>query len=320
MVSPAKLEAALRIASRSPGQAAWAEFLGRVLLIVGAALVLSGLIYLVAFNWAELHRFAKFGLCAAWVATGAGVAAWFGLRSLPGQVGLTAGAVGVGAYIAVIGQVYQTGADWWGLFAWWALFAAPWVVAGLLGPRRVAALVLLEVVLIDATLGFWGGQVRPELYGWLFLAAAGVHAAATAGWWGLDRLRGAREDPWVPRVLLATTFAILLIPTVMWIGGADAPWSDGLAVGGLVLGAACGGTWAFTALTDSRDQFPPTAAAAAALIAANTALGRLLLDVLDLDALGFLVLSVAIVAQAAGFVAWIRLRAPRLGETDEEVA
>ena len=36
----------------------------------------------------------------------------------------------LGALLALLGQIYQTGADTWELFAWWALLLLPWALAG----------------------------------------------------------------------------------------------------------------------------------------------------------------------------------------------
>jgi uncharacterized membrane protein len=53
------------IATRTPTAIEWRRFLASALLLLGAVLVLSGVISFFAFNWAALGRFAKMGLIAA---------------------------------------------------------------------------------------------------------------------------------------------------------------------------------------------------------------------------------------------------------------
>ena len=106
----------------------WVQFLTGALLLLGAGLLLSGIVCFFAFNWADLGRFAKFGVLEAAVAICAGLG-WWKLSNLSGRVALFAAAVLVGPLLGVYGQTYQTGADPWGLFAFWALLILPWVVA-----------------------------------------------------------------------------------------------------------------------------------------------------------------------------------------------
>lgn len=54
--------------------------------------------------------------------------AYTGIERAVGKAWLGAGVVLTGVLLAVIGQIYQTGADSELLFAGWALLALPWVV------------------------------------------------------------------------------------------------------------------------------------------------------------------------------------------------
>ncbi|HSP81634.1 MAG TPA: DUF2157 domain-containing protein, partial [Myxococcaceae bacterium] len=75
VLTPEALERALRLAVATPERPAWRRFLSAVLLGFGALLVLSGVVYFFAYNWAALHRFGKMGLLLAAIAVSA-VAAW----------------------------------------------------------------------------------------------------------------------------------------------------------------------------------------------------------------------------------------------------
>lgn len=109
-----------------PGPLQWRTLLERVTVTTGALLFAIGVIFFFAWNWAEMHRFAKFAL-------GLGALTGFALLAvfaLPGTVlyraALLACCLITGAVLALIGQTYQTGADAWQLFAIWALLMLPW--------------------------------------------------------------------------------------------------------------------------------------------------------------------------------------------------
>lgn len=80
----AAFERAVALACASPEPVAWRRFLDWLLLGLGSALVLTGVVFFVAFNWAQLGHFAKLGLAATLVAAAAGGAFRLGLEELPG--------------------------------------------------------------------------------------------------------------------------------------------------------------------------------------------------------------------------------------------
>ena len=143
---PDAVRQALTLAAASPSSRDWLQFLTSALLLLGAGLLLSGIVCFFAFNWADLGRFAKFGVLQAAVAICAGLG-WWKLPNLSGRVALFAAAVLVGPLLGVYGQTYQTGADPWGLFWFWALLILPWVVVA-----HFTALWILTIALFDTAL------------------------------------------------------------------------------------------------------------------------------------------------------------------------
>ena len=120
---------ALTLVDATPDTPAWHQFLSRVLLLLGAGLVLSGVVCFVAFNWDRFGAFAKFALIEIAIA-GAAIYGWRALPKLAGQVALSAAAILVGPLLALYGQTYQTGADPYGLFlGWLALILAGYLTA-----------------------------------------------------------------------------------------------------------------------------------------------------------------------------------------------
>ncbi|QYJ76803.1 DUF2157 domain-containing protein [Shewanella sp. FJAT-52076] len=107
----------------------WLKPLYTMMLYLGALSLGAGIIFFFAYNWANLHHFTKFALVEAAIAF-AVLGLYTVSRSAPGrQVShwLTGALLLlldllVGALLALVGQVYQTGADPWQLFAIWAAF------------------------------------------------------------------------------------------------------------------------------------------------------------------------------------------------------
>lgn len=128
----------------------WKEWLDRSLLAVGAVLILTGIGYFFAHNWDHLSDFDKLGLAAGAVFASLVAATWLGLDRFAGKVLLLAACALVGVYLAVFGQVYQTGAENYELFTGWAILVFPWVALG-----RFVPLWIFWVALLNFALGFF---------------------------------------------------------------------------------------------------------------------------------------------------------------------
>ena len=118
----------LELTLGSPVPAAWRRFVSRATLALGSVLVLAGIVYFVAYNWHALPKLLKFAVLEASLA-GAALVALRVKRHFPRQLALTFAAGLLGPLLATYGQVYQTGADSWILFATWTLLALPFAVA-----------------------------------------------------------------------------------------------------------------------------------------------------------------------------------------------
>ena len=116
---------------------AWRQFLARSTLWLGVLLLGSAAICWVAANWQDMSKVQRFAGAQTLLAVCALAAAWAGLRlrtaagargAIPGALLALAGIL-LGALLALLGQTYQTGADTWELFAWWAVLLLPWALA-----------------------------------------------------------------------------------------------------------------------------------------------------------------------------------------------
>ncbi len=232
------LNQALTLSGHIPTRAQWQTSSSRFMLVVGFALLLAGVASFFAFNWADLHRFAKFGLIEAGIFGGA-IAAWRqGITSLSGKTFLFASAFLVGMFLAVFGQTYQTGADPYGLFLAWSILVLPWTLIG-----RQSALWMLIAILANLTvILYWTEIYRPPLdefarvlgpLVWLGLCVTDLYLAIT-----LTLLNGAfiaiweylsLKDPkqqrqwmkvrWLPRVTATGILAVITCASLVIIFG-----------------------------------------------------------------------------------------------------
>ena len=107
--------------------AAWTRFIQIAPLVIGAGLLLAGIVFFFAFNWDEMHRFTKMGIAAGLILIVFGVVMSAPMRDLVRNVTMFALCILVGVFWAIFGQAYQTEADAPAFFLTWALCIAVWV-------------------------------------------------------------------------------------------------------------------------------------------------------------------------------------------------
>lgn len=144
-------------------------------LLFGAAQIAAAIVMFFAFNWRALPDAAKIALPQAGLA-----AAFLCFALLPkdSALGRTAGAVAIvliGVAMAVVGQVYQLGADPWTLFAVWAAFALPLALVA-----RSDAYFAVWFLIASTAYNLWAEQVARPQFGWDERAVPASFAAAAA--------------------------------------------------------------------------------------------------------------------------------------------
>ncbi|MBO4530387.1 MAG: DUF2157 domain-containing protein [Paludibacteraceae bacterium] len=105
----------------------WLKFAEVLTLTLGAGFLLCGIIFFFAFNWEVIHRFAKMGIVLALLLGTFVALVKVPMREWVRNITIFAMCVLVGAFLAVFGQVYQTGADNYLLFLTWSLCIIVWV-------------------------------------------------------------------------------------------------------------------------------------------------------------------------------------------------
>ena len=292
------LQAAARLRD-GPRWEAWGR---RALLAAGLAHLLAGVIFFFAFNWADLSSMAKFALLGGGSAAAALAAILVRLDSPVGQALLVSASVLVGGLLAVIGQVYQTGADTYELFAFWALLILPWVAVS-----RSAAHWVVWLTLAGLAAWLYGADllVPTRRLSWEALTSAVAlipalglaarEAALARGWSWLGA-------GWVRLLLLGAALVLAIVPALSFILGSTLGITETGAVGLVVLAAIAGLAVAAyaRALPDRHAVVMVVAAVALAVAAAG---GR----ALD-EAIGFASGSTAqTVASLALLVPWLLL-------------
>lgn len=132
----------------------WQTWARRALLVLAAVHVLAGVVFFFAYNWDALSPFSKFGILQSGIVLSFVAALVLGLQKPAGQAMLIAASVLTGVLFAVIGQVYQTGADAWELFVAWSVLTLPWVLSS-----RSAAHWLFWLLLFLTAAALYGSQV-----------------------------------------------------------------------------------------------------------------------------------------------------------------
>lgn len=196
---------ALAIAGVTPDGAAWVRFASALTLWLGVVLLAASVVFFFAFNWDALGRFGKFALLEVlWIAAVA-MAVFTGIERAPGKAALLGAALLTGAWLALIGQTYQTGADPYELFGVWAALILPWVIAARFAPLWILTLVLVNLAV---TLYFQAFRGTLDIFlgtqGQLW-ALAGVNTLALLVWEWRARSVAWMRERWPARVMLTAS-------------------------------------------------------------------------------------------------------------------
>ena len=136
-----------------PSKHSWRMFFDIAALIIGGVALVLSLVFFIAYNWLHMGKMGKFALVeGALVMTIIAYTYLVFTRQfkLTQQLLLLVASVIAGSLLALFGQVYQTGADSWQLFATWSLLILPWVLIA-----RFPALWLFWLGLINAFILFY---------------------------------------------------------------------------------------------------------------------------------------------------------------------
>lgn len=295
----------------------WGLWVSRLLLGLGVTLVLSGIVYFFAFNWAAVPDFAKFGLIVTAFSGCVGSACLIGLDRATGQMLATSAGVLAGVFLAVFGQVYQTGADAWTLFAAWAALIVPMALAA-----RNASLWAVFVVVANVGIAlYWDQIVAPgwQLDNTIFTVLAIFNTALLAV---REWLAGKMEwlsGRWTRGALLLPVIAFTSVAPLDFFlnrhswNGTQPDHTGAYAI----LSAVLMGAFFCFYRKVKPDMHALAATALAVCLVLETAVYRFLREGFGFDEAGFLILTLGIVTVTlfGGAVVWLRKTA-RIIETE----
>jgi uncharacterized membrane protein len=303
LLSTGDMDQALRIAGIIPDGKAWSRFLNILFLVLGALLVVAGIIFFFAYNWSSMHRLLKLGVVQAALLGAAFTASYLGFEKFSGKVTLLAASILTGALLALYGQIYQTGADAYELFLGWSALIAGWVLIGNFAPLWFLLLILLEA----AVYLYWAQVVDS---GWFFFRRTllfhlifAMNAAGLALWEIFSR-RKVRwlMGRWIPRTILSIGFFFLVVPLILLIVDRHSFEDDSAAafLPLLYLGASGFVLWVYQVRLYDLYMI------AAVLLSLIVLITVFFAEAIGNDFGGFLVLSILIVGLSAAAAAWLR--------------
>lgn len=195
----------------------WGLWISRLFLTIGTGLVLSGIVYFFAFNWVGITPAVKlasiqFGMIICLIG-----AYSYSLQRMSGQVLLLSASVLVGVFMAVFGQIYQTGADAYQLFMMWSLLTLGWTLIS-----NFAAQWILWLVITNTFLVLWWQQAalptrEMEFMIFTYMAILNGAALALREYFAVAKAQEWLEARWTRLVLAVATLLIMLIPIVALI-------------------------------------------------------------------------------------------------------
>jgi uncharacterized membrane protein len=292
-VAPGREDEALREAGILPSREKWHDFVGQFCLWLGTLALAAAVIFFFAFNWDDLGRFAKFALVEALIVAGLAACWWLDLDAMPGKAVLTALSLLTGALLALTGQVYQTGADPYELFGWWAVLILPWVIVARFSPLWLIWLALgnLTILLypqraVDGEAMFWA------LFAFNTLALIAWEAAHRAGTRWL-------RDSWPPR-LIAIAGGVAATGLASW--AVTGPFET-RSLANLLAYAAWLAAIHHWYRRQRFDLFMLAGALFSLIVTVTMFLGD---NVLGDNSVGFLVVGLVVIGMSAGGAIWLK--------------
>jgi uncharacterized membrane-anchored protein len=297
VLDAAELDRALIELELRPTGPSWSKYLYWHALIIGVVLLVAGTIFFVAANWSALPGIARMGIVGGAMVTATLVGGYLG-DTLTGRAASLLGGLLFGPLLAVHGQVYQTGADAWQLFAWWAVVLLAYAVLVRFVGTWVLALIAIHIAWFTWVDQELGGSAYEGGNAWIIAALAFVDAAVVAL---AERWLDGRE-----REVLVHTAAIFGLAVVLPFGIVtlvDEP-PDGGWLGLLLLIAGLASIWLIYRWRRPRLGML-VAFAAVSTILITAFVGRIVFEILDAELFGVAMLGAVVCGLVWGFTRWL---------------
>lgn len=146
--------AVVRSGPLRPDERQTQHFLDRLLLLGGLLCASSAVVFFFAYNWDVMGRLQKIGLAQILVCVPMLALLKYPLQHRVAQSGLLASGLLLGPLLALIGQIYQTGADNFELFLLWAVMLLPWLLLARSRWLGILFMLLLNLAILLALYTF----------------------------------------------------------------------------------------------------------------------------------------------------------------------
>jgi len=200
-----KIKDTLNISAVHPDGKSWVNFIDLLLLWLGALALAFSVLFFIAYNWTDIGRYAKFGLVELLIILAIFVYWKMNEHKVIGKVSLLMASIFLGVLLALYGQTYQTGADPWQLFFYWALLILPWVIIA-----RFPAMWMVWLVLINISIILYQDSFR-NIFWTVFDFEMGLYwlififnTIALLSWEYLTKTYHWLSERWVPRLIAVT--------------------------------------------------------------------------------------------------------------------
>lgn len=213
-----RIDRALRVTGLAPDTEGLIAAVQRLMPALAVLAAIGGGICVVAANWQDIGRFARFGAALA-ILTGLAIAVLaIGLERPLGRSLLTVAIGLIGPALALYGQTYQTGADVHTLMFTWVLLALPWMVASRQPMAWMLVLAILQgggvLWLMARDAWLWLPTARPVP---TWLMAAAFQAAVLLAWEVAASRMAWLSSRWPQRILAWMLMAVLTVPACLFV-------------------------------------------------------------------------------------------------------
>ncbi|RKF21451.1 DUF2157 domain-containing protein [Alginatibacterium sediminis] len=203
---------ALGLAHLSPEPRHWYKFISQLSYWLSAIAFSCAVIFFFAYNWDAMGRFAKLAVVQSLLVLAIGSYCLLPAKSMLGKMLLFTSSLFVGALLALIGQIYQSGADPWTLFALWALLIVPWMLIS-----QLPALYLFWIGLLTLSAGLYVDGIGYS--GFVYWVCFVISSFALICWELCSLKYKWLKQAWASRILLAISLLSinnLLAEQVFW--------------------------------------------------------------------------------------------------------
>ncbi len=325
-LSASDIDRALQLTENRPSPADWRMFGVKCLELTGMAALGAGLIFFIAANWQAMGVTGRFAIVQLAVLLGVGIAWWKAPSHVKGAghampAALIFATLASGTVLALFGQTYQTGADVYELFFFWALLTLPFALAGMSG-----ALWGVWICILNVALALYSGWHGPGDFVWAMFDRWGVdkpmammlpfaiNLAGAALAYGAGQTSYAKAAPlWLVRLLLTLAFAYgtiaclyAITPSYGWRAAESTPHNFSVLIVFVIISAVV----AFMTLRQKRDVYPLALISASGIIISTNFLIKRFLS-FELGGIFLLAIWLIAVSTAAAFLLMRYVRAWR---------